>query len=297
YQSFQYVCTINRLLNIEYKLKKLKIMNSFVTLAILVAFGVLGVCQAVSVQEDVTLTRKQKAVLDQFKESVKGRLPQEYMYEDIYLIRWLRAKDFRLKDAENMIMQNVAWRKENQMDNVLKEDWSDFRKEYKYWIDGVDKEGRPILIIDVGEWDLRKASVTGQAKRLGRYIDSIYEEINEKVRTMRLVEGKNVTQRKWGVPRVRIPLATRVVTTYETHYPGNQHKTVLVNSKLSCYPQSPGPFQTLLQILRPLMSQNTRDTQFIYGKKEEGAEALLKDINADQLAVEFGGTRVLPNYS
>lgn len=80
------------------------------------------------------------------------------------------------------------------MDNVLKEDWSDFRKEYKYWIDGVDKEGRPILIIDVGEWDLRKASVTGQAKRLGRYIDSIYEEINEKVRTMRLVEGKNVTQ-------------------------------------------------------------------------------------------------------
>ncbi|XP_021951362.1 SEC14-like protein 2 [Folsomia candida] len=275
-------------------------MNSFVTLAILVAFGVLGVCQAVSVQEDVTLTRKQKAVLDQFKESVKGRLPQEYMYEDIYLIRWLRAKDFRLKDAENMIMQNVAWRKENQMDNVLKEDWSDFRKEYKYWIDGVDKEGRPILIIDVGEWDLRKASVTGQAKRLGRYIDSIYEEINEKVRTMRLVEGKNVTQyfhifdmdgfnlAQQGCGTC-IPLATRVVTTYETHYPGNQHKTVLVNT--------PGPFQTLLQILRPLMSQNTRDTQFIYGKKEEGAEALLKDINADQLAVEFGGTRVLPNYS
>ncbi|XP_035707355.1 SEC14-like protein 2 [Folsomia candida] len=275
-------------------------MNSFVTLAILVAFGVLGVCQAVSVQEDVTLTRKQKAVLDQFKESVKGRLPQEYMYEDIYLIRWLRAKDFRLKDAENMIMQNVAWRKENQMDNVLKEDWSDFRKEYKYWIDGVDKEGRPILIIDVGEWDLRKASVTGQAKRLGRYIDSIYEEINEKVRTMRLVEGKNVTQylhifdlggfnlAQMGCSTC-IPLATRVVTTYETHYPGNQHKTVLVNT--------PGPFQTLLQILRPLMSQNTRDTQFIYGKKEEGAEALLKDINADQLAVEFGGTRVLPNYS
>jgi hypothetical protein len=29
------------------------------------------------------------------------------------------------------------------MDAVLNEDWSDFKKKYKYWIDGEDKEGRP----------------------------------------------------------------------------------------------------------------------------------------------------------
>lgn len=50
------------------------------------------------------------------------------------------------------------------------------------------------MFIDVGEWDLRKATLTGESKRLGRYIDHIYEEINIKVRSMRLEEGKNVTQ-------------------------------------------------------------------------------------------------------
>lgn len=59
---------------------------------------------------------------------------------------------------------------------------------------------------------------------------------------------------------------------------------------------TPGPFQTLLQILKPLMSQGTRDSLFIYGGREEGTTALLKDISPDQLGEELGGTREIPNY-
>jgi len=263
-------------------------------------FTLMGQCFGVSLQEDLALTKKQKLALDEFKGMMKGRLPLEYQNEDIYLIRWLRAKNFRLREAESMLMQNLAWRKENKMDEVLKEDWSDFRKKYKYWIDGVDKQGRPILFIDVGEWNLRAATVTGESARVGRYIDKIYEEINEKVRHMRIVEGKNVTQYYLifdmeGFNLVEqgcaacLPLTTRVVTTYENYYPGNNHKTAMVNT--------PGTFQSLLQILKPLMSPATRNALFIYGKKEEGVEALLKDIDADQLAIELGGTRAVPNYS
>jgi hypothetical protein len=275
-------------------------MGGNIVIGFLVVLGIIGLCQGASVKDDITLTRKQKVILDEFKEILKGKLPQEYMYEDIYLIRWLRAKNFRVKEAEAMLMQNVAWRKQEHMDNVLGEDWSEFRKQYKYWIDGVDKEGRPILFIDVGEWDLRKASVSGQSQKLTRYIDSIYEEINAKVRTMRLQEGKNVTQyyqifdmegftlQQQGCPAC-IPLATRVVTTYENYFPGGSHKTVMVNT--------PGPFQTLFQIIKPLMSKISRDNLFIYGKKEEGVEALLKDISKDQLAEELGGSKVVAHYS
>jgi len=253
----------------------------------------------VSLQQDLALTSKQKAVLEEFKTILKGKLPHDYMEEDLYLIRWLRAKNFKLKDAEAMLTQNMNWRRDNKMDGILKEDWSEYRKQYKYWIDGVDKEGRPILFIDVGEWDLRKATVTGQSAKLTRYIDRIYEEITEKVRNMRTVEGKNVTQyyliydmdgfnlAQHGCPAC-IPLTTRVITTYENYFPGGQHKVVLVNT--------PGPFQTLLQILKPLMSPMTRDILNIYGKKEEGAAVLLKDISADQLVAELGGTRAIPNY-
>jgi len=265
-----------------------------------VLISLMGQCCGVSLQEDLALTKKQKASLDEFKGMMKNRLPNDYMNEDLYLIRFLRAKNFRLKEAESMLMQNVAWRKENKMDEVLNEDWSDFRKKYKYWIDGVDKDGRPIVFIDVGEWDLRKAVVSGESARVGRYIDKIYEEITTKVRHMRMVEGKNVTQYylifdmdgfnlvQQGCPGC-LPLTTRVVTTYENYYPGNNHKTAIINT--------PGTFQSLLQILKPLMSPMTRNALTVYGQKGEGQAALLNDIDADQLATELGGTRDVPNYS
>jgi hypothetical protein len=157
-----------------------------------------------------------------------------------------------------------------------------------------------VLFIDVGEWDLRAAVVAGQTQKLGRYIDHIYEEVAEKTRKLRFEQGKNVTQyyllfdmegftlAQQGCPSC-IPLTTRVVTTYENYYPGTNHKTVIVNT--------PSAFQTLLQILKPLMAKQSRDTLHVYGKKEEGVAALLKDIDADQLATELGGTRAVPNYS
>jgi hypothetical protein len=41
-------------------------------------------------------------------------------------------------------MQDLKWRKENKIDNILEEDWSDFEEQYKYSLfDAKDKEGKP----------------------------------------------------------------------------------------------------------------------------------------------------------
>lgn len=43
----------------------------------------------------------------QFKKAVLPKLEKEhaYMRSDIYLIRWLRAKNLNLRQAENMLME------------------------------------------------------------------------------------------------------------------------------------------------------------------------------------------------
>lgn len=46
-------------------------------------------------------------------------------------------------------MQNVKWREENNIDNILEEDWSDFDKDYRISVEGCDKSSRPVISTNV----------------------------------------------------------------------------------------------------------------------------------------------------
>lgn len=50
----------------------------------------------------------------------------------------------------------IKWREENDIDNILDEDFSDFDNEYRSYLEGCDKDGRPVISFYVGDWDLRR---------------------------------------------------------------------------------------------------------------------------------------------
>lgn len=56
---------------------------------------------------------------------------------------------------------------------------------------------------------------------------------------------------------------------------------------------APEIFRPVLSVLLNLASPMTKETVHVYGKGKEGQTALLNDIDADQLPIEVGGTRVL----
>lgn len=45
--------------------------------------------------------------------------------------------------------QNINWRKENKIDTILTEDWSDFERDFRADIQGCDLEGRPVISVPV----------------------------------------------------------------------------------------------------------------------------------------------------
>lgn len=47
------------------------------------------------------------------------------------------------------------------MDEIHNENWEEFRKLYNYWVEGHDKAGRPMVYLDVGQWDLRLGVLSG----------------------------------------------------------------------------------------------------------------------------------------
>lgn len=98
-----------------------------------------------------------------------------------------------MQEAERQLLNHVKWRNEENMDNIEKEDWTDFQLDYPLYVDTFDKEGRPAAEMAITEWDVRKAVLSGQGRRLSRWIDRMYELNTRRLYRLRR-EGKNVTQ-------------------------------------------------------------------------------------------------------
>jgi hypothetical protein len=98
-----------------------------------------------------------------------------------------------------------------------------------------------VIYIDLGDWDLRAAALSGKTERLMRWVFKNWDEARIKVRELGLA-GKNVT--RWlmivdlkninAITNVNLesfPFHLGVATGYDLHFPGMGDRTLVVNSK------------------------------------------------------------------
>ncbi|ODM94172.1 SEC14-like protein 2 [Orchesella cincta] len=262
--------------------------------AIILLLAVISHVSAISVSEELQLTPEQRMMLDKFKAMVSSKLEQDYMKDDIYLLRWLRAKDYDVKEADKLLNENLRWRKEKNMDTIHQEDWSDMTKDYPYHIGGFDKENRPLGTVSIRDWDIRKTALQGKLPRLQRYMDKLMDEISMKVVRLRS-EGMNVT--RWvlltnveGFNVVQhacsscTPLWVNFLRSYEMHFPGTADSIIAINA--------PETFNLLLRLLKPSIPAASRETVKILGTNKKAWMANLDEIiSRDQRTKEYGGTK------
>ncbi|OXA60945.1 Phosphatidylinositol/phosphatidylcholine transfer protein SFH9 [Folsomia candida] len=163
--------------------------------------------------------------------------------------------------------KNIAWRKENRMDKILEEDWSDLNDEYKFVIEGCDYEGRPTAVAYVGDWDLRKLVIAGKGRRVMRYVDKLYEESNKILRNMQ-GGGSNST-------RANLILEVSRFNVRQHFCPGS--------------PQLALP---IWDFVKPLMPKKSQEFVFIYGTNQnEWHKALWEKhrIDANKMSRALGG--------
>ncbi|CAL8112992.1 unnamed protein product [Orchesella dallaii] len=263
--------------------------------SILFSLNIFNFCNAVAVEQDLSLTKMERIALEKFKHEVSSLVSEDYMKEDIYLIRWLRAKNLNHEQATAMLLENLKWRKLNNMSTIHQEDWSDFRDDYEYFIDTHDKSGRPIATLRFGDWDIRNAILTGKGQRLTRYLYKALDEVTAKIRALQR-EGKQITQWVSLLDMEGYAISTHgclgclgvylsYVTAYENYFPGSVHDIILVNT--------PSIFEVVLRITRPLLGEATRNMLHVFGtNKNQWQSYLLKNIDANQLDYHFGGTKI-----
>ncbi|XP_021946760.1 SEC14-like protein 5 isoform X2 [Folsomia candida] len=235
---------------------------------------------------DLILTSTQKERLDKFKQLMGPQLPQDYMKEDIYLVKWLKVNDFDIPSATRMLLDNIAWRKENRMDKILEEDWSDLNDEYKFVIEAA--------VAYVGDWDLRKLVIAGKGRRVMRYVDKLYEESNKILRNMQgggsnstranlILEVSRFNVRQHFCPGCA-PILGHLVSTLHRHFPLTVNFLIVLNTPQLALP--------IWDFVKPLMPKKSQEFVFIYGTNQnEWHKALWEKhrIDANKMSRALGG--------
>lgn len=86
---------------------------------------------------------------------------------DVVLLKFLRARDFKVKDAFAMIKNTIRWRKEFGIDELMEENLGDDLEKAVY-MHGFDKEGHPVCYNIYGEFqnkELYKKTFSDEGKR------------------------------------------------------------------------------------------------------------------------------------
>lgn len=87
---------------------------------------------------------------------------------DVILLKFLRARDFKAKDAFVMIRNTIRWRKEFGIDELLDEDLGDDMEKVVF-MHGQDKEGHPVCYNGYGEFqnkELYQKAFSDEEKRM-----------------------------------------------------------------------------------------------------------------------------------
>uniref|UniRef100_A0A8C9YP99 SEC14-like protein 1 n=1 Tax=Sander lucioperca TaxID=283035 RepID=A0A8C9YP99_SANLU len=224
------------------------------------------------------------------QETHKGKIPK-----DEHILRFLRARDFNMDKAREILCQSLTWRKQHQVDYLL-ETWSSPQVLQDYYTGGWhhhDRDGRPLYVLRLGQMDTKGLVRALGEESLLRHVLSINEEglrrceENTKVfgRPIScwtcLVDLEGLNMRHLWRPGVKALL--RIIEVVEANYPETLGRLLIL--------RAPRVFPVLWTLVSPFIDENTRKKFLIYaGNDYQGPGGLVdyidKEIIPDFLAGE-----------
>ncbi|CAG7832599.1 unnamed protein product [Allacma fusca] len=239
-------------------------------------------------------TNEELGIIEKFRERLKDLELTEEQQSNMQLIRWLRAREYKLDQSEEMLRKSLKWREQNNMSDIL--NWEPpemVTKVFPVDADGIDNANSPVVILPMGHYDLRGLIQAGYYKETIRHVDKILETATEKMKGRLTSEGVPVTQftcifdmDQLGMKTVGsfmvIRLIKEVIEHFEDHYPETFRQCFIINSSRI--------FQMLFAIVKPLLSRRTYEKIQILTIPSKWKPIILAEIPVNQLPECYGGT-------
>uniref|UniRef100_A0A3B0N4S3 Phosphatidylinositol/phosphatidylcholine transfer protein, putative n=1 Tax=Theileria annulata TaxID=5874 RepID=A0A3B0N4S3_THEAN len=225
------------------------------------------------------------------------------LFDDLFFVKFLRARQFDLNKTVIMLNKYFAWRKQVNLTKVLKMNLTNIRDTLKMYyphaFHGIDKLGRPINIERMGQSDITKLiNVINHEHLTFYYIQRFEYLIHIVLPSCSLFCNKNVEQILTLVDlkgfqmnqinsKFRCFLSAMSSLT-QNYYPETLGKLIFVNA-------SP-VFTAIWSVISTLVDKKTLSKISVVSAKTDLKSKILEIVDEDQLPQFLGGTRSDENW-
>ncbi|XP_076239595.1 real-time [Calliopsis andreniformis] len=216
---------------------------------------------------------------------------------DATLLRFLRATEFSVEKAREMLTQSLHWRKKHQIDKLLEE--YEVPQVVKDYFPGgwhhFDKDGRPLYILRLGQMDVK-----GLLKSIGED-DLLLLALHICEEGLLLMEEATATSghpvSQWSLLidleglnmrhlwRPGIKALLRIIEIVEINYPETMGRVLIM--------RAPRCFPILWTLISTFINENTRQKFIFYcgtNYQEQGPGSLSEYINPEFIPDFLGGS-------
>ncbi|KAG6662591.1 patellin-3-like [Carya illinoinensis] len=208
---------------------------------------------------------------------------------DVILLKFLRARDFKVKDAFTMIKNTVRWRKEFGIDELLEEDLGNDLEKVVF-MHGFDKEGHPVCYNVYGEFqnkELYQKTFSDEEKRQ-KFLRWRIQFLERSIRKLDFSPGGictivqvNDLKNSPGPGKRELRQATKqALHLLQDNYPEFVAKQVFINV--------PWWYLAVNRMISPFLTQRTK-SKFVFAGPSKSVGTLLGYIAAEQVPVKYGG--------
>lgn len=210
---------------------------------------------------------------------------------DVVLLKFLRARDFKVKDAFAMIQKTVQWREEFGIEAVLDQvpgDGGDLEK--VVFMHGSDKEGHPVCYNVYGEFqnkELYQSSFSDEEKRL-KFLRWRIQFLEKSIRKLDFTpDGVSTILQvtdlrnspgpgKWGLRQA----TSQALQLLQDNYPEFVAKQVFINV--------PWWYAAFNAMISPFLTLRTK-SKFVFARPSKSAETLFGYVAPEQVPIQYGG--------
>ncbi|KAK6937981.1 CRAL-TRIO lipid binding domain [Dillenia turbinata] len=256
--------------------------------------------ESVVSSEEVATKTEETPVAEQTKEEI-GAAEEVFIWgipflkddrSDVILLKFLRAREFKVREAFTMLTNTIKWRRDFEIDALVEEDLGDDLEKVVF-THGVDREGHPVCYNVYGEFqnkELYQKTFSDGQKRL-KFLRWRIQFLEKGIRKLDFSPGGistifqvNDLKNSPGPGKRELRIATKqALHLLQDNYPEFVAKQVFINV--------PWWYLAFYAIISPFLTDRTK-SKFVFSGPSRTADTLFKYIPPEQVPVQYGGLSV-----
>jgi hypothetical protein len=208
---------------------------------------------------------------------------------DVILLKFLRARDFKPKEALTMIKNVVRWRKEFGIDTLLEEDLGNELAKVVY-THGFDKEGHPVCYNAFGEFMDKEfyQNTFGDEEKRTKFLKWRIQFLEKSIRKLdfsptgvnTIVQVNDLNNFPGPGKRGLRQATNQALQLFQDNYPEFVAKQIFINV--------PWWYLAFNKMISPFLTLRTK-SKFVFAGSAKSADTLFKYITPEQVPILYGG--------